>query len=156
MSGLTDWDITLQALEGKDVKELLSAVGSGGGAAAPAAGGAAAAEGGAAAEEAKEEAKKEEGEYFISYKRTLDFHGSLYALDANDLLQKRKSRTRTWVSVSSTKLASTWARRGFDSSGSHYSKTCMDLRRFFAHTTTGMEAMILRGSGFIGVALYGI
>ncbi|KAL2152700.1 hypothetical protein VTH82DRAFT_5884 [Thermothelomyces myriococcoides] len=49
-----------KALEGKDVKELLSAVGSGGGAAAPAAGGAAAAEGGAAAEEAKEEAKKEE------------------------------------------------------------------------------------------------
>ncbi|KAL2170345.1 hypothetical protein VTG60DRAFT_4931 [Thermothelomyces hinnuleus] len=48
-----------KALEGKDVKELLSAVGSGGGAAAPAAGGAAAAPG-AAAEETKEEAKKEE------------------------------------------------------------------------------------------------
>ncbi|KAL2146205.1 hypothetical protein VTI28DRAFT_4784 [Corynascus sepedonium] len=50
-----------KALEGKDVKELLSAVGSGGGAAAPAAGGAAAAAGGAA-EEAKEEAKEEEKE----------------------------------------------------------------------------------------------
>jgi large subunit ribosomal protein LP1 len=57
---MTDWDVALQALEGKDVKDLLSAVGSGGGAAAPAAGGAAAA--GAAPEEAKEEAK-EEGEF---------------------------------------------------------------------------------------------
>lgn len=53
---------TWQALEGKDVKELLSAVGSGGGAAAPAAGGAAAAAGGAAAEEEKKEEAKEEGE----------------------------------------------------------------------------------------------
>ncbi|KAL2134096.1 hypothetical protein VTI74DRAFT_983 [Chaetomium olivicolor] len=51
-----------KALEGKDVKDLLSAVGSGGGAAAPAAGGAAAAAGGAAAEETKEEAKEEEKE----------------------------------------------------------------------------------------------
>ncbi|KKY32544.1 putative 60s acidic ribosomal protein p1 [Diaporthe ampelina] len=50
-----------KALEGKDVKELLTNVGSGGGGAAPAAGGAAA--GGAApAEEAKEEAKAEEKE----------------------------------------------------------------------------------------------
>jgi ribosomal protein L12E/L44/L45/RPP1/RPP2 len=59
---VTDRDtFALQALEGKDVKDLLSAVGTGGGAAAaPAAGGAAAA-GGAPAEEAKEEAK-EEGE----------------------------------------------------------------------------------------------
>ncbi|KAJ4423684.1 60S acidic ribosomal protein P1 [Gnomoniopsis sp. IMI 355080] len=49
-----------KALEGKDVKDLLTNVGSGGGA-APAAGGAAA--GGAApAEEAKEEAKEEEKE----------------------------------------------------------------------------------------------
>ncbi|KAK4040303.1 60S acidic ribosomal protein P1 [Parachaetomium inaequale] len=50
-----------KALEGKDVKDLLSSVGSGGGAAAPAAGGAAAAAGGAV-EEAKEEAKEEEKE----------------------------------------------------------------------------------------------
>ncbi|KAH6641771.1 60S acidic ribosomal protein P1 [Chaetomium tenue] len=50
-----------KALEGKDVKDLLSSVGSGGGAAAPATGGAAAAAGGAA-EEAKEEAKEEEKE----------------------------------------------------------------------------------------------
>ncbi|KLU89973.1 hypothetical protein MAPG_08940 [Magnaporthiopsis poae ATCC 64411] len=49
-----------KALEGKDVKDLLSNVGSGGGA-APAAGGAAAG-GGAAAEEAKEEEKEEEKE----------------------------------------------------------------------------------------------
>ncbi|RYP02750.1 hypothetical protein DL764_005624 [Monosporascus ibericus] len=48
-----------KALEGKDVKDLLSNVGSGaGGAAAPAAGGAAA--GGDAAPEAKEEKKEEE------------------------------------------------------------------------------------------------
>jgi large subunit ribosomal protein LP1 len=50
-----------KALEGKDVKDLLSNVGSGGGAAAPAAGGGAAAAGGAA-EEVKEEAKEEEKE----------------------------------------------------------------------------------------------
>jgi large subunit ribosomal protein LP1 len=53
-----------QALEGKDVKDLLLNVGSGGGAAAPAAGGAggAAAGGAAAAEEPDaEEEKKEEG-----------------------------------------------------------------------------------------------
>ena len=51
-----------KALEGKDVKDLLSNVGSGGGgAAAPAAGGAAAG-GAAAAEETKEEAKEEEKE----------------------------------------------------------------------------------------------
>lgn len=51
----------LQALEGKDVKDLLLNVGSGGGAAAAPAGGAGAAAGGdaGAAEEAKEE--KEEG-----------------------------------------------------------------------------------------------
>ena len=53
-----------QALEGKDVKELLLNVGSGGGAAAaPAAGGAAGGE--AAAEEAKPE-EKEEGKKCIS------------------------------------------------------------------------------------------
>ncbi|TPX06909.1 uncharacterized protein E0L32_002405 [Thyridium curvatum] len=50
-----------KALEGKDVKDLLSNIGAGGGAAAPAAGGAAAAAGGAA-EEAVEEKKEEEKE----------------------------------------------------------------------------------------------
>jgi len=50
-----------KALEGKDVKDLLSNVGAGGGgAAAPAAGGGAAA--GGAAEETKEEEKEEEKE----------------------------------------------------------------------------------------------
>ncbi|KAK6839781.1 ribosomal protein 60S [Apiospora arundinis] len=50
-----------KALEGKDIKELLSNIGSGGGAAAgPAAGGPAAA--GGAAEEAKAEEKEEEKE----------------------------------------------------------------------------------------------
>ena len=47
-----------KALEGKNIKELLSSVGSGGG--APAAGGAVAAGGAAAAEAPKEEEKKEE------------------------------------------------------------------------------------------------
>ncbi|KAK4188040.1 60s acidic ribosomal protein-domain-containing protein [Podospora australis] len=50
-----------KALEGKDVKDLLSNVGSGGGAAPAAAGGASAAAGGAA-EAAPEEAKEEEKE----------------------------------------------------------------------------------------------
>ncbi|KAK1770887.1 ribosomal protein 60S [Phialemonium atrogriseum] len=50
-----------KALEGKDVKDLLSNVGSGGGAAAPAAG-AAASGGAAAAEETKAEEKVEEKE----------------------------------------------------------------------------------------------
>ncbi|KAH8697152.1 60s acidic ribosomal protein-domain-containing protein [Talaromyces proteolyticus] len=49
-----------KALEGKDVKDLLTNVGSGGGAAAPAAGGAAA--GGEAAAEEKKEEKEEEKE----------------------------------------------------------------------------------------------
>ncbi|KAL1903221.1 60S acidic ribosomal protein P1 [Sporothrix stenoceras] len=49
-----------KALEGKEVKDLLSNVGSGGGAAAPAGG--AAAGGAAAAEETKEEEKVEEKE----------------------------------------------------------------------------------------------
>ncbi|KJZ73873.1 60S acidic ribosomal protein P1 [Hirsutella minnesotensis 3608] len=56
--------IFAQALAGKDVKDLLTNVGSGGGAAAPAAGGAAATGGdaaGAAAEE-KEEEKEESDE----------------------------------------------------------------------------------------------
>ncbi|KAI0024185.1 60s acidic ribosomal protein-domain-containing protein [Xylariomycetidae sp. FL0641] len=52
-----------KALEGKDVKELLSAVGSGGGAAAPAAaGGAAAADAAAPAEEEKKEEAAEESD----------------------------------------------------------------------------------------------
>ena len=48
-----------QALEGKDVKDLLLNVGSGGGAAPAAAGASAAAGGGDAAAESKEEAKEE-------------------------------------------------------------------------------------------------
>ena len=121
------------------MKDLLSSVGSGGGAAAPAAGGAAAAAGGAV-EEAKEEAK-EEGELLP---RVFGLQGRRYARIANNPLQRRRSRTRTWASVSSTKRLSTWAGRGFDSSDSLCSSsTCMDLRRHFAHTTTGMEVMIL-------------
>jgi hypothetical protein len=121
------------------VKDLLSAVGSGGGAAAAPAAGAAAAAGGAAAEEVKEEAK-EEGELAS---RLPWFECRCNARLADTYLQRRRSRTRTWVSVSSTKLASTRAWRGFDSSDSLCSsKTCMDLRRHFAHTTTGMEAWV--------------
>ncbi|KAM7207603.1 60s Acidic ribosomal domain containing protein [Naviculisporaceae sp. PSN 640] len=51
-----------KALEGKDLKDLLTNVGSGGGAAAAPAAGGAAAGGAAAAEETKEEAKEEEKE----------------------------------------------------------------------------------------------
>ncbi|KAM7218728.1 60s Acidic ribosomal domain containing protein [Rhypophila decipiens] len=51
-----------KALEGKELKDLLTNVGSGGGAAAAPAAGGAAAGGAAAAEEAKEEAKEEEKE----------------------------------------------------------------------------------------------
>lgn len=56
-------DETYQALEGKDVKDLLVNVGSGGGAAAPAAGAAAAAGGDAAP---AEEEKKEEGTFYLA------------------------------------------------------------------------------------------
>ncbi|KAI1140422.1 ribosomal protein 60S [Hypoxylon sp. FL0543] len=51
-----------KALEGKDVKDLLSNVGSGGGAAAAGPGAAAGGAAGGAAEEAKEEEKEEEKE----------------------------------------------------------------------------------------------
>ena len=54
----------LQALEGKDVKDLLLNVGSGGGAAAAPTAGGAAAGGDAAAEETKEE-EKEEGTIYL-------------------------------------------------------------------------------------------
>jgi hypothetical protein len=86
-----------QALEGKDVKDLLLNVGSGGGAAAAAPGGGAAAGGaGGAAEETKEEEKKEEG-----------MLGQLCAMSITDqFVQRRRSRTRTWASVSSIKSTS--------------------------------------------------
>jgi hypothetical protein len=82
----------LQALEGKDVKDLLLNVGSGGGA-APAAGGAggAAASGDAAAEEKAEE--KEEG---MS-------HTVAPFEDILTCAQRRRSPTRTWALVCSTK-----------------------------------------------------
>jgi hypothetical protein len=81
-----------QALEGKDVKDLLLNVGSGGGAAPAAAGGAAAGGDAPAAEEAKEE--KEEGTlYQLLYQRIF-----------TDIVpQRRKSQTKTWASVCSTK-----------------------------------------------------
>jgi len=59
--------VGIQALEGKDVKDLLLNVGSGGGAAAPTSGGAAAG-GDAPAESAKEE-EKEEGSCYTSEKK---------------------------------------------------------------------------------------
>jgi len=77
------------------VKDLLTGVGAGGGAAAaaPAAGGAAAAAGGdAAPAEAKAEEKAEGRNHWP------DFSGRSKVLTA---AQRRKSQTRTWVSVSS-------------------------------------------------------
>lgn len=84
-----------QALEGKDVKDLLLNVGSGGGAAAPAAGGPTAGGDAPAAEEKKEE--KEEGK-----------SNSIVKLGCESLmilLQRKKNPTRTWASVYSTKRA---------------------------------------------------
>lgn len=60
----------LQALEGKDVKDLLLNVGSGGGAAAAPAAGGAAAGGDTTAEETKEE-EKEEGTHYPTNSRLL-------------------------------------------------------------------------------------
>lgn len=91
-----------QALEGKDVKDLLLNVGSGGGAAAaPAAGGAPAADGAAPAEEKKEE--KAEGTWIL-HSMSAERCGSfalLFRTRANTRSQRRKSPTTTWVSVSS-------------------------------------------------------
>lgn len=61
----------VQALEGKDVKDLLLNVGSGGGAAPAAASAGAAAAGGAAPEAAKEEEKVEEKEVSLDTAQTL-------------------------------------------------------------------------------------
>ena len=79
---------------------MLSNVGSGGGAAAPAAAGGAA--GGGAAEEAAKEEEKEEGT-FPQLLGRCDGRGELVTDFA---LQRRRSRTRTWVSAFSTKLLS--------------------------------------------------
>jgi hypothetical protein len=81
----------VQALEGKDVKDLLLNVGSGGGA-APAAGGA----GGAAGGEAAAEEKAEEKEEGTSNAPALYAHPLIIA-------QRRRSPTRTWALVYSTK-----------------------------------------------------
>jgi hypothetical protein len=81
---------------------MLLNVGSGGGAAAagaPAAGGAAA--GGAAPEEEKKEEAKEEGEFRTEIMRSVRKKNS--ELTSVCVIQRRKSRTRTWASVSSTK-----------------------------------------------------
>jgi hypothetical protein len=144
------------------VKELLSAVGSGGGAAAPAAGGAAAAAaGGAAAEEEKKEEAKEEGELESPFPAQCFFSVTPDILTTR-CLQRRRSPTRTWVSVSSTKMlaSSTWARCGVDSSGSLCSSDiCMDLRRrrlyHLAHMAAGLGALV---SGILvhGRSLQGI
>ena len=94
-----------QALEGKDVKELLTNVGSGGGGAAPAAGGAAA--GGAApAEEAKEEAKAE-GSYTLS----LGDHAGVR--DLNTDIRDREGGVRRRHGIRSVRL-----------SGFHHDSNC--------------------------------
>jgi hypothetical protein len=95
------------------VKDLLSNVGSGGGAAAPAATGGAAAAGGAA-EEAKEE-EKPEGQFAIPAlpAASCDMFArrrGVYICDERPIashtprLQRRRSQTTTWDSVSSTKV----------------------------------------------------
>jgi hypothetical protein len=84
-----------QALEGKDVKDLLLNVGSGGGGAAVASGAAPAAGGADAPEEAKEE-EKEEGIFST-------LMCVLLVTQADAILQRRKSQTRIWVSDFSTK-----------------------------------------------------
>ena len=89
-----------KALEGKDVKDLLMNVGSGGGAAAAPAAGGAAAGGAAAAEEAPKEEEKEEGE-FISMPRP--GNGGAWLVLMRLCVQRKRSRTRTWALVFSTK-----------------------------------------------------
>ena len=98
-------------------------VGSGGGAAAaPAAGGAAS--GDAAADAPKEEEKEEGTDYFP----VLD---GLYGI-ANMSLQPRRSLTRIWVSVSSTKQPAPRVTATVFSLASLYFN-CMALRGFHTH-----------------------
>lgn len=100
---------------------MLVNVGSGGGAAAPAAGGAAAAAGGDAAP--AEEAKEEGTSHLLRETTNLPMISSQHSIhpsltpshiaieDKPDLLtsiQRRRSPTRIWVSVSSTKGIVTW------------------------------------------------
>ena len=90
-----------QALAGKNVKDMLLNVGSGGGAAAAAPTGGAS--GGAAAADApveKEEEKKEEGRTILILAAIVLGREIL-----TNLPQRRKSPTRTWASVFSTKRA---------------------------------------------------
>ena len=85
-----------QALEGKDVKDLLLNVGSGGGA-APAAGAASGGAAGAAEADAPAaEEKKEEG---ASAHTNIQVRPRTWLTNQ----QRRRSQTRTWASVSSTK-----------------------------------------------------
>ncbi len=95
-------DLILQALEGKNVKDMLLNVGSGGGAAAAPSGGA----GGATAadtpaEEVKEEKKEEGKSCRINnvFLMPLCFH-----ILTRVASQKRRIQTRIWASVSSTEL----------------------------------------------------
>ncbi len=90
-SGRVDRGSQSQALEGKDVKDLLLNVGSGGGAAAAAAPGGGAAAGGEAAAEEKEEEKEEGMQHFV---------GKSTANPA----QRRRNPTTTWALVCSIKL----------------------------------------------------
>lgn len=86
-----------QALEGKDVKDLLLNVGSGGGAAAaPTAGGAASGGGDAPAEEKKEE--KEEGLSTAFVTRSIE---GIRLLTHS---QRKRNRTRIWVLVFSIRV----------------------------------------------------
>ena len=77
-------------------------VGSGGGAAAAPAAGGAAAGGAAAAEEAPKEEEKEEGESTFAFENEVDkvIVGHVLTILS---VQRRRSRTRTWALVFSTK-----------------------------------------------------
>lgn len=96
--------ILLQALEGKNVRDMLTSVGSGGGAAPAAAGPSG---GDPAAPDAGGETKPDEPEGMFSYPFALGQRSQ----SANSLsfgLQKKRSLTRIWASVCLTKRVLFW------------------------------------------------
>lgn len=99
-----------QALEGKDVKDLLLNVGSGGGAAAATGGASGGASGDAAAADEKVEEKAEEGT-----SPTLDPHYAHMLI----ISQRRRSPTTTWASVCSIRFSSSPFLSSFAYSGFH-------------------------------------
>ena len=138
-----------KALEGKDVKDLLTNIGSGAGS-APAASGAVAAEA-APAEEAKEE-KKEDGTFWNTWQR---LYGEVDRWLIEFATIQRRSPTRTWVSVFSTKRL----RSIFSSVLYSYSKRCTTAALAGNGATTlrlGCYQFYLSGSIFNVICLYEI